>query len=106
MNLIVEAGIMNEKLFGDLIKKADRILSITAASIKTIRSRKDKKSQQSKIRNQSNPFLSRSMNSNGSTEYAARSSRRNTIRLIGGTAISRQPFSSASTASRYAGSEA
>ena len=52
------------------------------------------------------PFLSWATNSNGSTEYPARSSHRNTIRLIGGTAISRQPFSSASTASRYAGSEA
>lgn len=52
------------------------------------------------------PFLSWATNSKGSTEYAARSSRRNTIRLMGGTGRSLHPFSSASTASRYAGSEA
>src|SRR5690606_25365434 len=51
------------------------------------------------------PFLSWATNSKGSTEYAARSSRRNTTRLMGGTGSSLQPFSSASTASRYAGSE-
>jgi len=47
------------------------------------------------------PLFYWTLKSNGSTKYPARSSRRNTIKLIDVTGNSRQPFFSASTASRY-----
>jgi len=50
-------------------------------------------------------FFSWATNSNGTTKYPTRSSRRNTARLIGGTGSVLQLFSSSSTASRHAGSE-
>ena len=52
---------------------------------------------QSVIHNHPEPLLSRATQSKGPTGYAARSSRRNTTRLMGGTGRSLQPFSSAST---------
>ena len=40
MELLVEAGIMEERLLRDLMDEADQLLAITVASIKTARSRK------------------------------------------------------------------
>ena len=40
MELIVEAGLLDEKLLMDLKNEANEILSMVAASIKTARSRK------------------------------------------------------------------